>query len=252
MSFHADDQTWRLPPASLDLADQEVHVWRAVLDAPASRLADFAQMLSDDERRRAARFHFERDRAHFIAGRGMLRALLGRYLGAPPASLRFRYGAHGKPELDVPPGADAAFRFNVSHAHGLALYAFTRGRALGVDVERIRDDIEHEAIAERFFSLTEREALRAQPASLRHIAFFACWTRKEAYIKARGEGLSLPLDQFDVSLAPGEPARLLCVANAPHEVARWSLHELHPGPGYAGALMAEGQFWRLACWQYPG
>jgi 4'-phosphopantetheinyl transferase len=122
---------------------------------------------------------------------------------------------------------------------------------VGIDLEYIRSDLAVEQIAERFFSRREIATLRALPIDLRTYAFFLCWTRKEAYIKARGEGLSLPLDQFDVSLIPGEPAALLNTQRDLYEVSRWSLQELTPAPGYAAALAVEGHGWHLACWQWP-
>jgi 4'-phosphopantetheinyl transferase len=227
-----------------------VHVWRAALDVPESQVRSLWDTLTADERQRAERFFFEKDRTHFVVARGLLRVLLGRYLRQDPPRLRFTYGPHGKPALATDPGG-VALRFNVSHSHGLALYAITRGREVGVDVERIRPDIAQEKIAERFFSPREVTVLRALPTPLQAPAFFACWTRKEAYIKAKGEGLTLPLDQFDVSLAPGEPAALLHTAWDPQEAAGWALHDLAPAPGYRAAVAVAGHAWRLACWDGP-
>ena len=162
--------------------------------------------------------------------------------------MRFVYGPHGKPEL-ASDGGETGLRFNVSHSHGLALYAITRHREIGVDVERIRPEVASETIAEHFFSPREVAVLRALPATLQATAFFACWTRKEAYIKARGDGLSLPLDQFAVSLAPGEPAALLYTAWDAQEAARWALHDLASGPGYRAAVAVTGHDWQLTCWE---
>jgi 4'-phosphopantetheinyl transferase len=134
----------------------------------------------------------------------------------------------------------------------VALYAVTRAREVGIDVELIRSDLKIEQIAERFFSHHEIATLRALPTELRQSAFFRCWTRKEAYIKATGKGLSLPLDQFEVSLTPGEPAALLSTQPDPNEAQRWSLRELTPAPGYAAALAVEGHGWCLACWDWRG
>jgi 4'-phosphopantetheinyl transferase len=224
----------------------EVHVWRAPLSISDPERADLLATLSPDERARADRFHFDRDRAHFIAGRGFLRAILGAYLDVAPRALVFDYSPHGKPRLATGAGG---LRFNLSHSHDLALCAVALDRELGVDVEYIQPRLE-EGIAERFFSRREVAALRSLPAEAQSAAFFACWTRKEAYVKAHGQGLSLRLDRFDVSLAPGEPAALLRTEDDPAEAMRWSLRELVPGPGYAGALAAEGQTWRLRCWQW--
>lgn len=225
-----------------------VHVWKAALDLAEPRVLELEKTLSQDERDRAARFHFEIDRARFIVGRGILRAILGRYLGVEPHRLRFQYALHGKPALA--PGASAHdLRFNAAHSGGMVLYAVTSGREVGIDVERLRPDFATEAIAERFFSPGEVASLRALPVEARLKAFFDCWTRKEAYIKATGHGLSHPLQRFTVSLAPGAAA-LLGTDDDAREASRWSLQELSPGPGYAAALAVEGHGWRLQCWEW--
>jgi 4'-phosphopantetheinyl transferase len=224
-----------------------VHVWRAALDMGAAQRERLEQTLSADERERAGRFYFQKDRDQFIVARGVLRTLLGRYLGLPPVQLRFSYSSYGKPSLAP---ELQGLSFNLSHSHGLALAAVTCDRELGVDVEYIRPEVVEEPIAERFFSTPEVAALRALPAALQPEGFFNCWTRKEAYIKARGEGLSVRLDQFQVSLTPGEPAALLSVQGDPAEAARWSLRELAPGAGYTGAVAVEGHEWLLRCWEW--
>jgi 4'-phosphopantetheinyl transferase len=220
------------------------------LDQTPSQIQRFLNNLAADEQARAERFYFERDREHFIVARGVLRAILAGYLNRVPECLSFCYSSHGKPALAGESDEDA-IRFSVSHSHGVALYAVTRGREVGIDLEHIRSDLAVAEIAERFFSRREVEMLRTLPTEDQRQAFFRCWTRKEAYIKARGEGLSLPLDQFDVSLAPGEPAAVLGTQRDPSEASRWSLQELTPGPGYVAALAVEGHGWRLACWQWP-
>jgi 4'-phosphopantetheinyl transferase len=189
------------------------------------------------------------DRDRFIAGRGLLRAILGRYLGLPPERLRFYYGPQGKPALD-PDSEEDGIQFNVSHCHDFALFAVTRGRQVGIDLERIRPLPEAGQVAERFFSAQERSVFHALPESDRQLAFFRCWTRKEAFIKAEGQGLSLPLDGFDVSLAPGQPAKLLAVKRDPEEASRWSLYDLWPAPGFVAAVAAEGSGWCLRRWQW--
>jgi 4'-phosphopantetheinyl transferase len=242
-------QPWDPPPETLTLAADEVHVWRASLNLTRSQIENLGRTLATDELERAGRFHFPEHRDHFVAARGVLRAVLGRYLGVEPSQLRFCYGPHGKPELAERVGAERP-HFNVSHSHGLALYAVTRDREIGVDLEYIRPDLANEAIAGRFFATGEVTTLRGLPASMKPEGFFNCWTRKEAYIKARGDGLALPLDQFEVSLVPGEPATLLRTAYDPQEAGRWSLQALDPGPGYVAALAVEGQGWQLRCWQW--
>lgn len=241
---------WLPPPIDLALSGDDVHVWRAQLDRTGACGKRLQQVLSSDEQARARRFHFERDRRHFIVARGLLRLILSCYLDLEPSELRFRYSPHGKPSLIMMPN-QKILSFNTSHCDGFALYAVTWKREIGVDVERIRTDFAYEPIAERFFSPREKAVLNALEAEqVKRKAFFDCWTRKEAYIKAKGKGLSLPLDHFDVSLAPGEPAMLLESRGDPLEACRWSLHELHPGPGYAAALAVEGQGVRLACWEW--
>jgi 4'-phosphopantetheinyl transferase len=243
------DSPWRCPPQTLTLGRDEVHVWRASLDQPKPQTQCFLYTLGADEQARAGRFYFEKDREHFIVARGVLRAILGCYLNRPPESLAFCYGAQGKPALAGDAGLDA-IRFNVSHSHGLALYAVTRSRNVGIDLERIRFGLAVMEIAERFFSRREVATLRTLPTEVQRQAFFRCWTRKEAYIKARGEGLSLPLDQFDVSLTPGEPVAVLGTPRDPSEASRWSLRDLPLAPDYAAALAVGGHGWGLACWQW--
>ena len=224
------------------IATDEVRVWRAPLDLPPALLARLLSSLSADERRRAARFYHPLDRDHFVAARGQLRLLLGELLGTTPEAVRFAYGPQGKPWL---PDA-AALRFNLSHAGGAALFAFSRGRELGVDIEPLREDFATDEVADCAFSPRELATLRALPPADRLRGFYACWTRKEAFIKAIGLGLSAPLDGFDVTLAPGDPPAIEAVRWAPAEAARWSLRSLDGGAGYAAALAVEGHGFGLS------
>jgi 4'-phosphopantetheinyl transferase len=222
----------------------EVPVWRIALDIGNALLSRLREILADDERQRADRFHFEKDRRHFTAARGVMRTLLAGYLARRPEEVRFAYSNYGKPRL----AEEGELRFNLTHSHGLALLAVTRGREIGVDVEHLRDmERDGELLAERFFSPREAVVLRSLPPQLRREAFFHCWTRKEAYIKALGKGLLMPLDQFDVSLHPDEPAALMATHHDPQEVQRWSLRSLLPGEGYVAAVAVEGHLWRLWC-----
>lgn len=232
------------------LASNEVHIWLAHLNQLEARAQSFLEILAPDERERAGRFHFEKDRVRFILTRGILRTLLARYLHRDAARLSFDYNAYGKPSLAGSAGDAPALHFNLSHAHEIALYAFTLQREVGLDLEFIRHDFAGEEIAARFFSEREIAMLRALPVSQRVQGFFNCWTRKEAYVKARGQGLSLPLDSFDVSLAPGEPAALLSVRDGTGETRRWRLQELNPAAGYVAAVAVAGIGWRLRCWQW--
>jgi 4'-phosphopantetheinyl transferase len=204
--------------------------------------------LSVEERERASRFRHSVDRARFVAARGALRAILGRCLGVEPGCLRFSYSPFGKPALRGPLGANSV-EFNLSHSDDLALVAASFGRRLGIDLERIDASRSGQEIAERFFSPREIAALRALPRELQTDAFFACWTRKEAYLKARGDGLSFPLDRFSVSVSPEEPASLLDLGD---ETQRWVLQDIRPGAGWAAALAVEGKGWRLRPWRWRG
>ena len=242
--------TWPLPPAKPTLAQDEVHVWVASLNRPHPQLNQFWQYLNEDERARANRFYFDHDREHYIVARGLLRQLLGSYLNLPAHQIGFAYGEHGKPELAAEQ-AVSGMRFNISHAQGVALLAFARYREVGVDIEQIRPLDDGEQIAERFFSANEVAVFTAVPSEQKPQAFFNCWTRKEAFIKVIGEGLSCPLDSFDVTLKSGEPAELLQVKGSRETAVRWRLENLEAATGYAGAVIAEGREWQLRCWQWP-
>lgn len=227
------------------LADDEVHVWRISLELSASNAAKFWLTLSSDERERAERFHFEVDRRRSVVARGVLRLLLGKVLNLPADSLRFEYDEFGKPRLIST--QEQRLRFNVSHSGDLILIAITKDRAVGVDVERIRADIDLDKVAARFFSPNEYKSLGLLTGPIRYEAFFACWTRKEAYLKARGDGLSMPLDQFDVSFLPNEEARLLETRQDPQEAERWRLLPVSAPSGYVATVAAQGSDWKLSC-----
>jgi 4'-phosphopantetheinyl transferase len=229
----------------------EVHVWRVALELSRGNLDRLQQTLSADEQSRAARFRFPRDQRHFVAARGALRTILGTYLAIEPSRLRFLYSPFGKPHLDAP-WDWRGLRFNLAHSDGLALVAVTRDRDVGIDLERSRTDFPWEGIAARFFSPREIDGLGSLPPASRCAAFFSCWSRKEAYVKARGEGLLVRLDHFDVSVAPEDPPSLLNTYDDPPEAARWGLKDLAAAAGYAAALVARGQDWRLQCWQWDG
>ena len=238
--------TWSEPPESMSFATGEVHVWRVELDQPEHLLEQCRATLEEHELHRASRFHFEKHRRHFIAGRGMLRQLLSRYLDTKPESLRLTYGAYGKPALSGE-HENSRLRFNMSHSHQIALFAFAEDRDLGVDVEHMRTDFASEEIARRYFSRREVEVFNTIPQHDQVVAFFKCWTRKEAFIKVIGLGLSQPLDQFDVTLVPEQPAALLWVSG--DDASRWSLFDLEVGGDYAGALAVEGQVSGIRCWR---
>lgn len=233
------DLDWPAPPAHLPLPDDVIHVWRIFLDQPDEVIQRLAQTLALDERERAARFYFDRDRRRYIAGRGILRHLLGQYLGAPPERLQFRYGPHGKPALAEDFG-EGRLHFNLSNSHQLALCAFAYDQELGIDLEHVHPLDDMDGVARHFFSAREVDRLFSLPAQQRIDAFFNCWTRKEAYLKACGSGLAKPLDQFDVTLAPGESPQMLSIEGSAEEAAKWFMQALPPGRGYIGALTFEG------------
>jgi 4'-phosphopantetheinyl transferase len=224
----------------------EVHVWQASLDADPATLERFFGCLSPIEKGRAARFLSPRDGTRFIVCRGILRELLGGYLRRPALDIRLETGPRGKPALHADAGM-ADLRFNLSNSQGFALYAFALRREVGIDVEKIRPEVAFQGIEDRYFSPRERQELRDLPEKLRAEGFFLCWTRKEAYAKARGDGLYLPLDSFDVSLTPGEPAVLNSL-----DRQRWSIYSLQPRANFVGSLVVEGSEVQLRLWGLPG
>jgi 4'-phosphopantetheinyl transferase len=242
-------QLWINAPPRLRLPGDEIHIWQVSLDQSSELLDRLLETLSGDERARAGRFHFERDRRRFICARAALRSILGLYLEIKPEKIEFCYSKYGKPDIFGAKGENLLY-FNLSHSHELALLAVSRRWRVGIDIEHVRSIPDAEQIAERFFSAAENVEFRALPSSKREESFLNCWTRKEAFIKAIGEGLSRPLDRFDVSLSPGEPARLLKIDGDTQEASIWSLAEIAPAPGYIAALAVEGHGYQLSFWQW--
>ncbi len=236
--------SWLSPPSNLTLTDNEIHVWKAELDCERTDLQQLFALLTPDEQQKAARFHFEKDQNHYGAARGLLRLILSAYLSEDPRNLRFTYNPYGKPALDSDP-----LQFNVSHSQGLALYAVTQHSEVGIDLEYMRTDFGWRQIVEQYFSAQEFNTLVQLPENQQCRAFFDGWTRKEAYIKAKGQGLSIPLDQFDVSLSPAEPAALLRTQWDSDEAAQWTLHALNPAANYAGAIAIRSRDPHLRYWQ---
>jgi 4'-phosphopantetheinyl transferase len=231
----------------LSLPGDEVQLWRIDLEAVGDDESHWQKTLSPEELERASRFHFPRDRQRFAASRSLLRILLAGYLATDPAAVSFSYSEKGKPSLG-PTHAGSNLKFNISHSGGVTLLAFTRDREIGVDVEQVRRDSDLKAIARRFFSPKEQAQLADLPAEKSVDAFFRCWTRKEAYIKATGDGLSLPLDQFDVSLGTGGASALLATRPDASEAGHWLLREVPAGHGYIAALCVRGQDCKLNDW----
>jgi 4'-phosphopantetheinyl transferase len=237
------------PRVSLNLPENAVHIWRAALDLPSHCVETLHEKLSIDERRKAESFRFERDRNRFIVSVGILRTILGYYIAVDPRELQFCYGSRGKPRLQGGSGK-TGIQFNLSHSEGLALYAFCRDREVGIDVEYIRDVPEMAQIVQQFFSAGERIAFNALPDHKKREAFFNCWTRKEAFIKAIGEGLYQPLDAFDVSVEPGAPARLMTIRGNSAMASRYLIKDLQPAPGFVAALAQEGKSSEIRFWQW--
>ncbi len=233
----------------LDSMNNEIHVWYASLGQSIPHYQVLLRVLSIDERIRAKRFHFEKDKKRFVICHGILRILLASYLRIKPDKLQFCFGEYGKPALADTSGRRKIY-FNLSRSGDFALYAFTRGSEIGVDIEQIRNISELDQIAERYFSKRESEVFLSLPGNKKKRAFFNCWTRKEAFIKAIGDGLYHPLDKFEVSFVPGEPAMLLRIEGDSMAASQWSIQELKPASGYAAAFAVKGQDCRLRRYQW--
>ena len=237
---------WLTPPDTLILGEEEAHVWHADLELHKSSQVSYLNILSPDEKKRACEFRFAKDRRNFIIARGILRVLIGSYLEGEPAEISFHYNEFGKPRV----ANEGDLAFNVSHSQNAALFAFTKKRDVGVDVEFVNPDIEVRDIAAKFFSANEVRNLFALPEEQQALGFFNCWTRKEAFIKAIGEGLSFPLNQFSVSLEPDKPAKLLATDLDPEAVSHWSIYSLSPGANFVGCIAIEGFVREIKLWSW--
>jgi 4'-phosphopantetheinyl transferase len=237
---------WLNPPDNLILIEDEAHIWRADLKFNECFKSSFLKLLSPDEKSRAHKFRFIKDSMNFIIARGILRSLIGKYLEINPAEVSFRYSEFGKPDI-----ADNHFlQFNISHSQNIALFAFTKKLNVGVDVEFVNPDIEVKDIAAKFFSPNEVSNLFALPEKKHTLGFFNCWTRKEAFIKAVGEGLSFPLNKFEVSLEPDEPVKLLATDWEPKDVSKWSIYSISPAANFVGGLAIEGVVEKIKFWNW--
>lgn len=222
----------------MPLAGDEAQVWCASLTQSPQRAADFAALLSADEQARAGRFYFERDRNRYIIGRGLLRTLLGGYLGLEPAQIEFRYGPHGKPALATSPPGEM-LQFNLAHSNELAVYVFRRNHPIGIDVEHVRPFSDEDKFAEQIFAPGESALIRSLHGEQKRKAFFKIWTCKEAVLKTSGDGLTKSLDQTEISFA-GESARLASIDGDRQKAAYWRLEMFQPVPDYQAALAFEG------------
>jgi len=241
------------PPPRPRCEGDEVHVWAVKLEAETQHgaglgEAEGAGLLADDERARAERFRFALHRRRFIASRIALRRILALYTDSEPQNLVFSYGPLGKPDLEKPDLEGRLLHFNLSHSEDLALVAVTGAGPVGVDVERLRSFSRRRRLARRVLSRAERERLQELPEGERSLAFARAWTRKEAVVKARGEGVYEGLERIEVSLGPGEPPRVLALSGSEREPERWTLHELRPAPGFVGTVAVKGRGARLRRW----
>ena len=241
-----DPTEWLRGPETLDLSAEEVHVWKARLDQSRERIQELWWTISGEEQARVSRFHFPEHRDRYVVSHGVLRDILRRYRPLVGELLKFVTSSHGKPELAEESGG-RNLRFNLSHSHSMVLVAVAADREVGVDVERVRQLANWEDIASRYFSAPERWALNNRPEQDRMVAFFNCWTRKEAYIKAKGLGLSIPMNSFSTEVSADQLVR-----PAPGDSldTPWSLEDLFPGQSYAGALVVEGHLSRLTRWNW--
>lgn len=240
---------WQLPPKNISLSRDIIHIWRAELTQTAEIRECLAAVLSEDELQRAERFYFERERNRFIIGRGILRTILARYLNIEAREIEFCYGSWGKPAL-ANSQKQSRLYFNVSHSGGIALYAIAHEREVGIDIEQIREMPDIIALATQFFSEREKAALCALPAEQRLQAFFHAWSRKEAYLKAKGLGLAQPLKSVEVSIAPGEPAQILRIEGSSAAASHWAIADINLAPDFTAALATEAGNFSLAYWQW--
>jgi 4'-phosphopantetheinyl transferase len=243
------DPVERSPVVVPPLLPRQLHLWRIHLDQPAAACAPLAECLSPEEERRAARFVRQRDRRRFVVSHAALRMILGQYLGLPPERVEIEVAAGGKPSLAPVPGL-LPLMFNLSHSEELALVGVTLEQRIGVDVEHGRSLVDAESIVKRYFSAGERARWQALAEDERLPAFFRGWTRKEAYLKARGVGLSAGLDRFEVSFAAGEPTCLVEEGGTPDSATRWQVYDVSPGGGYAAACAVEGEIEKASLYDW--
>lgn len=237
---------WNPAPSEIVLENHSVHLWCANLNISTKKQEEYWNYLSQEEQARSQRFRFEKHKNHFIAARGILRILIGRYLKTNPSDIYFEFGEFGKPFLSK----HKNLQFNISHSEDYALFGFTLNNSIGVDIEYTLKEIDFNAIAPRFFAPNEVEKLFALPSFKQVEGFYSCWTRKEAFIKAIGNGLSLPLDQFEVTLEPEEETRLVAINWNPDEVAEWNLSSCIINKNYICALALKGKLESINYWEF--
>lgn len=238
------DSMWRLPSSTFKLPKNDIHVWYASLNQPLASFERLALLLSVDEQARAKRFYFEKDRTRYASGRGILRSILGHYLNVEPQHIQLCYGEYGKPSLEKR-YAETALNFNISHSNDLALYAIARGKSVGIDLEHIREIADMDQVVKKFFAEKEQATFYNLHPNERREAFFKVWTRKEAYLKAIGVGLSEPLHYVEVSVSPQDQPGLLSVVGTSQDASHWSLQDMASPPGYVATLAVEGKEYQL-------
>jgi len=243
-NIKADELEWSPAIPGGPIGSNEIHVWLAPLDLPFFEIEQLSKLLSPDELGRAFHFRFDKDQHRFIAARGILRQLLGNYLETDPVSIAFNYGSNGKPSL-----ASGHLSFNISHSDSFALYAIARTVAVGIDIEFIREDVATSTIAGRFFSASEIHTLKMTGKENQAKTFFQYWTRKEAFLKAIGEGVSFPMERCDVSQINGTVLSSAEIENDHDEYSNWFIQDLFPTDGYAAAIAVKGNNWEISCRQ---
>jgi 4'-phosphopantetheinyl transferase len=247
--MHMTAEDWPILDRAPTLGLNDVHLWRVRLVCDEPTLRSLESVLAPAERQRADHFHYPRDRRRYVVGRGRLRLLLGEYLSRTPSEISIETTTLGKPSVADQPSE--GLRFNLAHSEELALIAIAKGREIGVDVERERPEVDCVELAKRFFAPEELAALAASPPAERHTVFYRCWTRKEAYIKAIGLGMQIPLDSFAVT-AESDSAALIHTTHDPSQIRKWELRSLFPMSGFAAAVAVEGRYWRLSTASFGG
>ena len=239
---------WRIELDQPLLSEDEIHIWAACIDVAPTVSAALAVSLSEEERTRANRFRFRQHQSRFIAGRGLLRAIVSHYLQIEPARVEFKYNSEGKPEL-TRPFDGSGIHFNLTHSEDLVLIAVTTIGPVGIDVERVRVNKDAKELVNWFCSPRERELFETLAAQEKQLAFFNLWTRKEALLKATGEGIAQLLSQVEVTFRPGEPARFIAVSGDSERGSRWSVYNLSPAPHFVAAVVIQTEDAQLRLWK---
>jgi 4'-phosphopantetheinyl transferase len=239
---------WDRPPADLELGVEYIDVWRSRIDLPRKEVEKYAETLSQQERERAAKFTFPDKYEEYVVSRGLLRKVLAQVLNQSACEFQFDYSASKKPYLSKQ-YAEKTISFNLSHSHGQVLVAISVDRNIGIDIEKIRPNVEYEKLAKRFFSAAEHTALMLLPIGERVVAFFATWTRKEAFVKAEGKGIAFGLSEFDVNIGPRESPVMLATRWNPDDVSIWSMANIECEENYFATIVADGGDFQLRFWQ---